>query len=184
MVDENDELNEEWRQIELALNNTEAFAPLYKKYIQKIFRYCYHKIGSQEDARDIAQQVFVKAILNLKTFKNKGFGLSPWLYKIALNEINDWIKHKNREEYWVNKELVWAEMGVIKDVNQEIFDDQMLESALTKLSQDSLEIIRLRYFEKLPFAEVAEILSITENNAKVKVHRTINELRTYITKKN
>jgi RNA polymerase sigma-70 factor (ECF subfamily) len=184
MVDEHDELREEWRQIELALTNNEAFAPLYKKYIQKIFRYCYHKIGSQEDARDIAQQVFVKAILNLKSFKNKGFGLSPWLYKIAFNEINDWIKQKNREEFWINNELVWAEMGVIQNVDEEIFDDQMLGTALTKLSEDSLELIRLRYFEKLPFAEVAEILSITESNAKVKVHRTINELRTYITKKN
>jgi RNA polymerase sigma-70 factor (ECF subfamily) len=184
MVDEHDELREEWRQIELALTNSEAFAPLYKKYIQKIFRYCYHKIGSQEDARDIAQQVFVKAMLNLKSFKNKGFGLSPWLYKIAFNEINDWIKQKNREEFWINNELVWAEMGVIQNVDEEIFDDQMLGTALTRLSEDSLELIRLRYFEKLPFAEVAEILSITESNAKVKVHRTINELRTYITKKN
>ncbi|MDP3929428.1 MAG: RNA polymerase sigma factor [Bacteroidota bacterium] len=182
MLDEKEDLKLEWQQIELAKQDVDAFTPLYSKYIKKIFNYCYHKIGNEDAARDITHEVFLIAIINLKSYKNKGFGLGPWLYKIAYHELCDFFKLKNKEEFWVNNELIWRDVGVILNPEEEILNDQMLEMALKKLNPDELEIIRLRFYEKLPFAEVAEVLAISESNAKVKVHRVIKELRTYITK--
>lgn len=180
MMNETTAQQEEWRQIQLAMLNLDDFAPLYQKYIRPIFNYCYHKIGHQEEAKDLAQQVFIKAMLNLKTFKNKGYGLGPWLYKIAYNEINDWFKQKNKEEVWLHQATLWEELGMVDPNQATIISDEILSKALSKIKPDALELIRLRYFEQMPFAMVAEVLSITESNAKVRMHRTISELKNHL----
>ncbi len=182
MSNETKAQQEEWQQIQLALQNLDDFAPLYKKYIRPIFNYCYHKVGNQEEAKDIAQQVFVKAMLNLKSFRNKGYGLGPWLYKIALNEVNDWFKKQSKEEVWLNQARLWEEMGVVDPSQSERISDEMLEKVLTQIKPAALEIIRLRYFENMSNAMVAEVLAISESNVKVRLHRTIHELKSHLSK--
>lgn len=182
MLEETTAQQEEWRQIQLAIRNLDDFAPLYRKYIRQIFNYCYHKVGNQEEAKDLAQQVFIKAMLHLKQFKNKGYGLGPWLYKIAFNEINDWFKQRNKEEVWLHQAALWEELGMVDPNHAAIITDEMLAMALSKIKPEALELIRLRYFEKMPFAMVAEVLSISESNAKVRMHRTISELKNHLSK--
>ena len=71
------------------------------------------------------------------------------------------------------------------DMISEIGEDEKedytkLYMALTDLTSDEMEMIELRFFEKLPFKEVGEILDITENNAKVRTYRILEKLKTIL----
>ncbi|MDD4954317.1 MAG: sigma factor, partial [Candidatus Omnitrophica bacterium] len=65
----------------------EAFAELYERYFNKIYRYCVLKIGNREDAEDMAQQVFIKAAQSISSFKWRDVPFSAWLYRIAHNQL-------------------------------------------------------------------------------------------------
>jgi RNA polymerase sigma-70 factor (ECF subfamily) len=61
--------------------------------------------------------------------------------------------------------------------NEEKEDYHDLHLALSRLEADDLELLELRFFENRPFKEIAEILAITENNAKVRTYRTLDKLK-------
>ena len=163
--------------IDLAKKDSRYFAPIYKKYHEQIFRFTYQRLDSQQDAKDITSQTFLKALVNLKKYQHKGFPFSSWLYKIALNEINQFYRTQAKKRT-VNvnenqlKEVI-DEVGELYDTTKQ----QQLINALAKLNEEKLVLIELRFFEKRPFKEMAQILDITENNAKVKTYRAIDELK-------
>ena len=70
----------------------EAFAQLYEAYFDKIYRYIFLKIGSEMEAEDMTQQVFLKALESLSSFKWQGKPFSTWLYRIAHNQIVDYFR--------------------------------------------------------------------------------------------
>lgn len=163
--------------IDLAKKDSRYFAPIYKKYHEQIFRFTYQRLDSQQDAKDITSQTFLKALVNLKKYQHKGFPFSSWLYKIALNEINQFYRTQTK------KRTVNVNENQLKEVIDEVcelYDDtkqQLLVNALANLSSEKLLLIEMRFFEKRAFKEMAQILDITENNAKVKTYRAIDELK-------
>jgi RNA polymerase sigma-70 factor (ECF subfamily) len=163
--------------INLAKEDSNHFAPIYKKYHEQIFRFIYQRVSSESDAADLTSQVFLKALLHLDKYEFRGFPFSSWLYKIALNETNQFYR-KNK-----NKRTVNLDEGDIKDIIEETgtrFDNEKREkllNALSSLSIEKLTLIEMRFFEKRAFKEIAEVLNITENNAKVRTYRVLEEMK-------
>lgn len=161
----------------LAKKDSNYFAPIYKKYHEKIFRFVYQRMDNQEDAADITSQVFLKALINLNKYEFRGYPFSSWLYKIALNEVN---QHYRKTK---NKRMVNVEEANIKDIIEEVGDlfnegkrEKLLKS-LSCLDEDKLTLIEMRFFEKRAFKEIGEVLGITENNAKVRTYRVLKEMK-------
>ncbi len=71
---------------EAKLGDTAAFAEIYDQYVERIYSFASHMIGSREDAEDIAQDTFLLAFRNLRSLRNHGH-FEQWLYRIARNEI-------------------------------------------------------------------------------------------------
>ena len=163
--------------IDLAKKDNRYFTPIYKKYHEPIFRFVYQRMDGKDDAADITSQVFLKALVNLPKYQHKGYPFSSWLYKIALNEINQFYRTQAK------KRTVNVEENQLKDVVEEVgemFDQikqQKLLVVLAELDEDKLLLIEMRFFEKRAFKEIAQILNITENNAKVKTYRVLDELK-------
>ena len=67
----------------------QAFAQLYEEHFDKIYRYVVLKIGSRTEAEDITQQVFLKALRSVSSFRWKGTPFSAWLFRIAHNQVVD-----------------------------------------------------------------------------------------------
>jgi len=65
----------------------EAFAQLYEENFDKIYRYIVLKIGNKAEAEDMTQQVFLKALQSISSFKWKGVAFSAWLFRIAHNQV-------------------------------------------------------------------------------------------------
>jgi len=156
----------------------EAFRPLYEKYFKRIFLFVHHRVGEKALTADISSQVFLKALLNIKKFSFRGLPFSAWLFRIALNECNDFFRKNKRYR------LVTMEESMVDHLYEELTAETRLEdlrqrlpTILQKLSANELQIIELRFFEERPFKEVADILGITETYAKVKVYRILEKMK-------
>ena len=76
--------------------DTEAFNPLVYKYQQKIYNLIYRKVRDRETAKDLCQEVFLKAWQALPNFKGQCVFYS-WLYQIAVNRSIDFLRKRNRQ---------------------------------------------------------------------------------------
>ena len=76
----------------------DAFAELYEAYFDKIYRYIVLKIGDRTEAEDMTQQVFLKALKSLSTYKWKDVPFSAWLYRIAHNQVVDHFRKSSRQQ--------------------------------------------------------------------------------------
>ncbi len=173
------QLLEELDVIKLAQKNPADFEPLYNKYFEQIYRYCYQRLDNEDVAKDITSSVFYKAITNLKKYKYKGVPFGSWLFRIAMSEVYQALKDKSNERTLNISTIDFKEI-LDQNGNNEALDEAeklKLKRALKTLKKEEVELIQLRFFENRSFKEIAEILDLKENNAKVKAHRILGKLK-------
>jgi RNA polymerase sigma-70 factor (ECF subfamily) len=179
-----EQLNEEFLIIEASKSDPEKFAPLYNKYYKQIFNYVYQRMDSKEAAFDVTGQVFLKALSNINKYQFKGVPFASWLYRIAHNEVMQLFRvEKDRRA--VNADI--GDLRFICEETQEPFFEEYIpaiKKLILELEKDDLTMVEMRFFEKRPFKEIAEILNITESNAKVKMFRIIEKLKKALRKLN
>ena len=172
------ELGEEEVLIRKSQADPEAFRALYEKYFKRIFLFVHHRVGDKALTADITSQAFLKALVNIHKFSFRGLPFSAWLFRIALNECNDFFRKNKRYR------LVTMEEEMVEHLYEELTSEtrledlrQQLPSILQKLSVKELQIIELRFFEQRPFKEVGDILGISETYAKVRVYRILEKMK-------
>ena len=89
-------IEEEWVLIQVAQKNQARFAVLYNRYYEQIFRFIYNRTADEELCADLCAQTFLKAMQNLNKYTNKGVPFSAWLYRIGLNEINQYFRKSKK----------------------------------------------------------------------------------------
>jgi len=175
---QNKELIEtEEEHINVAKQDMSKFSFLYDKYYNTVYRFIYNRVESIEIATDICSNTFLKAMSALSKYNNKGLPFAAWLFKIARNEINLHYRNQKKERsFYVN---IKEEHQLITEIStEENYDvEKILKPLLEGLNLSEMELIEMRYFEKLSFKDVSVILDISENNAKIKVHRILKKLR-------
>lgn len=174
----------EWQEVQKAQQNPRHFRVLYERYHEPIFRFIYKRTLEESLSADLTAQVFLKALQNLSTYTYKGVPFSAWLFRIASNEIAQHFRKSNK------KRVVALEENRVQDIEEEYEDKALLElniEVLKEVIQDlkppEVLLLELRFFEKRPFKEVADILEITENNAKVKIYRLLQKMKKKFIKK-
>jgi len=173
----NEQLDAEFKLIEAAKLDINRFGPLYDKYYKQIFNYLYQRLDDKETAFDVTSQVFLKAMTNLSKYQFKGVPFASWLYRIAYSELMQLFREKKAQR------TVNADVADIKhlceEINENYYDDflPVLSKVLTELDEVELQLIEMRFFEKRPFKEVAEVLELSETNAKVKLHRLLEKIK-------
>jgi RNA polymerase sigma-70 factor, ECF subfamily len=170
--------------VEEAKRDPAQFQPLYNAYYERIFMYIWQRMEDKETAHDITSQVFLKAMLNLHKYEFKGVPFASWLYRIAKSEVYTVFRKQQ------NNRTVNIETAGLNNMMDEMEEDKytalipILKEAVAELEEDDLQFIEMRFFEKRAFKEIAEIMDITENNAKVKTYRILEKLKKIITGKN
>ena len=168
----------EWLEIQAAQQNPARFRPLYERYYESIFRFVFRRTADDDLAADICSQVFLKAMQRLGTYQFRGVPFSAWLFRIASNEVAQHFRNvPNQRTVSVDD----ASLGEIAE-EMELDDDtgiqiQEMMVAIQDLRAEEVTLIELRFFEQRPFKEIAEILDITESNAKVKTYRILERLK-------
>jgi RNA polymerase sigma-70 factor, ECF subfamily len=171
------DLKLELQQIDAAKQNPARFDVLYEKYYKPIFVFVHRRTGDVDLTADLVSQVFMKALINIKKYEFKGVPFSAWLFRIAFNEINMYFR-KNNADRVVSLDKSGI-ISIIAEVKEEENTEaqQKLLKALKEIDESDTQLIELRFFEKRSFAEVGNIIGITENNAKVKVYRILDKIK-------
>jgi len=172
------ELAAEWEEVEAAKVNPHAFKPLYDRYHTAIFRYVYRRTNDQQLSADITSVVFMKILQKLDRYSFQGVPFSALLYRVASNEVVQHYRQssKNRTVAFEDYKLDDIIDSAYSDNDKEASIKAMIH-CLDELKENDLQLIELRFFEKRAFKEIAEILEITENNAKVKTYRILERLK-------
>ncbi len=177
-----DTMQAEWQEIQAAQRNPAHFQPLYNRYYNPIFRYIYRRTNNEELTADLCSQVFLKALQKLGGYEYKGVPFSAWLYRIASNEVAQHYRNTQKTR------VVSVEDANLGDMIDELEEDNteaqraQLIKMLDGLNESDLQLIELRFFEQRPFKEVADIMDITESNAKVRTYRILKNLKKKIDK--
>lgn len=181
------QLQQELLQIEAAKKDPRRFGVIYEKYYRQIFLFVYKRIGEDEVTGDVVSQVFMKAMASLEKYEYRGVPFSAWLYRIASNEVNQHFRNaKGDRTVSIEKTQIDRVLGMVDegtaDDHTEHYTKVMLET-LTELDAEDVQLIELRFFEDMAFKDVAFIMGITENNAKVRVYRILERLKKKLLKR-
>lgn len=167
--------------IDTAKQDPAAFGLLYSRYVERIYRYVYFRVGGVSDAEDITSKVFVRAYQNLKRYRHLGLPFSAWLYRIAHNQVANF--HRDRGRY---REIAiddmnlpdggsWQRLPETVAVSNEETD--LLMRMVNDLPEQRRELIMFKFIHKLSNEEIAKVLDKTEGAIKSLYHRTLLELR-------
>ena len=161
-------VNEEYIIVQQAVDgNQGAFTQLYNIYFDRIYRYMYVRIRRQDEAQDLTQEVFIKALKAIESYKIGKTPFAAWLFRIAHNQIIDHVrKYKKGMEISLDEAppSVGAEDPVA--MVEKNFEVAELKAAMMGLSPAQQEVISLRFIAELPIADVARILGKSEGTVK------------------
>jgi RNA polymerase sigma-70 factor (ECF subfamily) len=156
-----------------------AFGEIYTLYFKKIYRFIFFRVGNKETAEDLSEEVFLKAYGKISSVsENKAF--EGWLYQIARNLVIDYYRQKKVTASLDEIEnTLEYETNVIDVVNLEQQQKIMLK-LIKELAAEQQVVIKLKFFEDLDNAEIAELLHKSEGAIRVIQHRAITKLQELI----
>ena len=156
------------------------FGPLYDRYYKPVFLFVYRRTDDEDLTADLTSQVFLKAITYLPRYEHKGLPFSAWLFRIAVNEMNMFFrKHQNRRSLSIEEEGMERMAEEIEEGDKEEKIEELLKG-IQGLALEEVQYIELRFFEDRSFKEIAIIMDITENNAKVRTYRILDKIKKLI----
>ncbi len=166
--------------IELSKSNQQYFGVLYENYFDTIFRFVFKRLGGDETVSgDLTQQTFMKAMVNIQKYEDRGFPFSSWLFRIAQNEVNLYFRsQKNNKTIDINEnqlKSVFEEMDVSSNMSLE--NQEKLIQCINSLEPDQMDLIELRFFQEMSFKEIGDIYDISEANAKMRIYRLLEKIQ-------
>lgn len=170
--------------VEACLGGDEsAFEVLVGRWERKIHGAIYRILGSEEEARDLAQEAFLKAYRGLRAFKREA-RFSSWLYQIALNLCRDRMRRRRGRTIVSLEELEEAAPGSLAPARPSALElveardmCRAVAAAIADLPSEQREIIVLKEYQELTFLEIAEILDVPISTVKTRLYRGLGQLR-------
>jgi RNA polymerase sigma-70 factor (ECF subfamily) len=158
--------------------DSSAFDVLVRRWDRKIQGAAYRVLGSDDEARDVSQEAFLKAYRGLPAFKGEA-RFSSWLYQIALNLCRDRLRRRKGREFVSLDDVAPAMHGGpnVADVVESRDLARRVASAVEDLSAEQREVIVLKEYEGLTFPEIAEVLGIPVSTVKTRLYRGLVQLR-------
>jgi RNA polymerase sigma-70 factor (ECF subfamily) len=158
--------------------DAEAFAELYEKYFGKIYRYVYLRTGNHAEAEDLAQEVFVKALEAIGSYRWRDIPFASWLFRIAHNQVVDHFRKDGKvERVELEDSAIAADEPSPALIAEQRFELRELRDNIGKLSPAQREVITLRFGAELSTAEVSEALGKNTGTVKALQYNGIVALR-------
>ena len=154
--------------VEKAKNgNQHAFTQLYDQHFDKIFRYIYVRLKNQAESEDLTQEVFIKAINAIGSYKYEGAPFASWLFRIAHNQVIDFVRKRDKQKTApLDEALNYAGNEDPVASTEYRLDVAELIEAIGQLPPAQREVVSLRFIADLPIAEVAKILGKSQGTIK------------------
>ncbi len=150
----------------------EAFAPLVLRYERVLFNVAVRMLGNREDARDVTQEAFLKAYQKLSSF-DPSYRFFSWMYRIVLNESLN-ARSRRRPVGPLDREPV--DPGSPEDGLHVRERRDRVQAALAGLATADREVLVLRHFAELSYADIGAALGIAEKTVKSRLHEARQRL--------
>jgi RNA polymerase sigma-70 factor (ECF subfamily) len=159
----------------------QAYAVLVNRYQNYVFTLAFRFVKNREDAEELSQDIFVKAYKALRDFKGNS-KFSTWLYMIVNNTCITFLRKKKLQVHSLDQEGVFEvadshDSGLRANMVESKSRINMVNQAINLLSADDAEVITLFYKSEQSLEEIAQILGIEQNTAKVRLHRARTRLK-------
>lgn len=159
-----------------AKSNPNQFAELYRRHVQRVYRYLLARVGLVEDAQDLTSQTFLTAWENLSTYRGDG-AFGAWLLSIARHKVADHYRRRKVEEALDELENRQDAGTPLDDSLTHKLQIEQLTRKLQTLAPDRAEALRLRIFGELSVAEIAPLMQKNEAAVRMLIHRGLKDLQ-------
>jgi len=144
---------------------------LFDRYIEKLLRYVLLFVRNREEAKDVAQEIFIKVFRSLEQYRFMG-RFERWFFTIARHALID--QHRKRKLATFSFDSVGMDESSIPDPK---LPENNAPELLQGLPVRDREILQLRFIENLSYEEIAEITGMTQGSLRNVVHRSIRRLQ-------
>ena len=160
-------------------NLKKEFNLIYDTYIEKIYRFVFIKVSSQEIAEDLTSEAFIKAWQVFSKDSKKIENQSAFLYKIARNLVIDYYRKKSRFQYISSdySQIIDPRSSNLEEMAATGSDFDRVAKALGDINDSYREVIVLHYLDDLKTPEIAKIINKSDGTVRVLLHRALNALR-------
>ena len=177
--------------VERCLNGADAaWDDLVKLNTRRVYAICYRFTGSDSEAQDLSQEVFLRVFKNLKSFRSGEGSFTVWLTRLTRNLL---IDHYRRTKLERATDSIEDQMPMLEEKTSSMGRtdgmlagreaSELLQAALQKLSPDLRETVILRDLEELEYKEIAEVLNVPEGTVKSRLNRGRAELARVLKRK-
>ena len=170
-------LSEENAVLEVQKGNLSAFGLVYEEYFGRVFRYVYTRIGSRQEAEDLAGEVSLKALQAIGSYKSRGVPISAWLFRIAHNQVVDHLcRRSRRRTEELDERLPMGDDPVDAQVAERMTLEDV-RKAIRDITEAQQMVISLRFGAELFIAETAQAMGKKEGVIKALQHSAVQALR-------
>lgn len=161
-----------------ATRDPQAFALLYRQYLDPVYRYCYHRLGSKEAAEDVTSQIFAKALAALSAYHGER-PFRSWLFAIAHNAIVDAHRARRLHQPLDSANDVRDPSSSPEDLILSDEGEQTVQMLLAALTPDQARVIELRLVG-LTEVEIARVLGRRPGAIRALQFRALIRLRSLL----
>ena len=171
--------------IELAVQNVKCGKESDYRYIvnfyeKKIYITVFRLVRQHDIAQDLVQEIFLKVFYNIHKYKAT-VSFNAWLYRLVVNQCYDYLRKHPKQPVLKEVELIDKQSPEKMILQKEQL--QHLNQLLDTLDKTEYFILVLRYINELSYEEISEVLQISLNDVRNKLHRSKRKLRQAATQK-
>ncbi|HAP35854.1 MAG TPA: RNA polymerase sigma factor [Bacteroidetes bacterium] len=162
--------------------NEQAYNQLVLRYKEKVYWIVRRMIPDHDDADDITQNVFIKAYQSLHSFKGDS-SFYTWIYRIAINlSLNEIRRKKVRKIFSIDEEIHQISTSDDQPIQLLINEEQTqrIKKAIERLPEKQKKVFLLRYYEELPYEEIAHILHTSVGGLKANYFHAVKKIGEYL----
>jgi RNA polymerase sigma-70 factor (ECF subfamily) len=166
----------------LSGDNT-AWEELVRIHTRKVYGLCYRFTGSDTEAQDLTQEVFLRVFRTLKSFRSAEGSFGTWLARLTRNLLIDHYRRTRQERVTdpIEEQLPVLEQSMAASARPDGLvvgreASEVLQTALQRLSPDLRETVILRDLQEMEYREIAQVLKIPEGTVKSRLNRGRAEL--------
>ena len=167
-----------------------AFAEIVLHYQKKVFNIAYRMLGNMEEAKDLAQEVFISVFESIESLREEA-KFDAWLTQVTLNHCRNRWKYLKRRQYFHSDSLddpletengtiprpIYDPSGNPETLYEKKVIQQIVQRALLKLKEDKRELIVLRDLQGFSYEEIGKMIGLPEGTIKSKLHRARVDLK-------
>jgi RNA polymerase sigma-70 factor (ECF subfamily) len=174
--------------------DADAFDAIIERYSAKLYGFLYRFTGRPDDAEELVQEVFVRVVRMIRQYKHEG-RFEAWLFRIAVNVARDRARRLKRARGLVSLESAgdagrdgmsqrerFLDPSVRLPEEQAVLaeDVDLLQRAMARLPDAEREVILMRHYSRMSFADIAQVMGTPLGTALARAHRGLAKLRKWM----